>query len=134
MSDEIKDTNENPNSRLDHISAAECRCRMSDTTGATWLEALLPAAKAYETKSYEDILIARSTSSILHPANPNNPEGRRMTSAKNVVHQGGHRTDGLTTVVKKTRNKPGNIHNIPNSGIHKSRSAMVGVGNPPASL
>ena len=52
-----------------------------------------------------------------------------MTSANHLVPQAEICNDGFTTVVKKTRNKPGNIHNLPNSGIHKSRQAMVGVSN-----
>jgi hypothetical protein len=34
---------------------------------------------------------------------------------------------GFATVVKKPGNKPGNTPNLPNSGIHKSRLAMVSV-------
>jgi hypothetical protein len=52
-----------------------------------------------------------------------------MTSANHLVPQAEICKDGFTTFVKKTRNKPGNIRNLPNSGIHKSRLAMVGVRN-----
>lgn len=52
-----------------------------------------------------------------------------MTSANNLVPQAEICNDGFTTVVKKTRNKPGSILNLPNSEIHKSRPAMVGVRN-----
>jgi len=52
-----------------------------------------------------------------------------MSSADNLVYQARIRADGFTTVVKKTRNKPGNFCNIPNSGVHISRPIMDGVRN-----
>ena len=52
-----------------------------------------------------------------------------MTSANHLVPQAKICNDGFTTVVKKTRNKSGNIRNLPNSGMHKSRPVMVGVRN-----
>ena len=39
------------------------------------------------------------------------------------------RVDSVPTAWLQLLRRPGNIDNIPNSGIHKSRSAMVGVGN-----
>jgi hypothetical protein len=115
--------------RLGHISATECRCRMSGTPGATCHEALPPAANANEPKSYRDVLTAGSAYSVSHPANRNNPGGVHMTYASHLVPQTGICNDGFTTAIKKTRNKPGNIRNIPNSGIHKSRPAMIEVRN-----
>jgi hypothetical protein len=52
-----------------------------------------------------------------------------MTSADNLVYQVGIRAEGFNTVVQKTRNKPGNFCNIPNSGMHTSRPIMVRVRN-----
>jgi hypothetical protein len=52
-----------------------------------------------------------------------------MTSANHLVPQAEICNDGFTTVVKKTRNKPGNIRNLRNSGIHKSSPVMIGVRN-----
>jgi hypothetical protein len=52
-----------------------------------------------------------------------------MTSANHFVPQAKICNDGFTRVVKKTRNKPGNIRNLPKSGLHRSRPAMVGVRN-----
>jgi len=52
-----------------------------------------------------------------------------MTSADNLVYQAGIRAYGFTTVVKKTKNKPGNFCNIPNSAMRIIRPNMVGVCN-----
>ena len=52
-----------------------------------------------------------------------------MASAYHLLSQAEICKDGFTTVLKKTRNKPGNIRNLPNSGIHKSKPAMVEVRN-----
>lgn len=132
MSDEtrvLRKDIENLDVRLGHISATEFPCRMSATPGTTCHEALPPAAKANEPKSYRDVLTAGSASSISHPANVNNPGGVHVTSANHLVPQAENCNDDFTTVVTKTRNKPGNIRSLPNSGIHKSRSAIVGVRN-----
>jgi len=91
---------------------------MSHTPGAICHEALLSTAKANESKSYRDVVTAGSDL-----ANPNNPEGVQMTSAKNLVHQAGFCDDGLPTV-KKTRNEPGNTPELSNPRIHKSRPAL----------
>jgi len=52
-----------------------------------------------------------------------------VTSSNNPVLQAGICGYGLTTVVKRTGNKPDNIRNLPNSGIHKTKPAMLGVNN-----
>ena len=60
LSDEIgmlRKDNENLDVRLGYISATVFRCRMSTTPGAKYHEALPPAAKANEDKSYRDILL-----------------------------------------------------------------------------
>jgi len=114
------------------ISATECRCRLSDTPDARWHEAVPPAAKANEHKSYgcttcwPGITPAGSTAFISHRTNP---EVIHMSSADNPVYQAGIRADGFSTVVKKMRNKPCNFCNISNSGMHISRPIMVGVRN-----
>ena len=95
---------------------------------------MTPAAKANEHISYRYVLTAGSTSSISHSANPNNPLGVHTISANNLVPQAGICNDGFTRVAKKTRNKPGNIRNLPSSGIHKSTPAVVESGTPPAFL
>jgi hypothetical protein len=112
MSEDIRimrKDNKNLNIRVDHISVSECRCRLSATAGATCHEAPPPAANVNEPKSYRDVLIARSTYSIRHPTNPNNPRGMRVTSSINLVLQAGICDFGFATAVKKTGNKPGNI-------------------------
>jgi hypothetical protein len=60
LSDEIRmlrNDSKNLDIRLGHISATECRCRISATPGATCHEDLPPAAKANEPKSYRIILL-----------------------------------------------------------------------------
>jgi len=67
LSDEIRvlrKDNDNLDVRLGHISATECHCRMSATPGATCHEALPPAAKANEPKSYRDILLLSRTQPV----------------------------------------------------------------------
>ena len=52
------------NIKFDHISVSECRCRLSAIAGATRHEAPPTTAKANEPKSYRDVLITGSISSI----------------------------------------------------------------------
>jgi hypothetical protein len=119
---------ENLDVRPGHISAAEFRCRMTTTPGATCHEALPPAAKANEPKSYRAIL-------LLAPHLLSRTQPKQITQEECVWHlliiwyRRLICNYGFTTAVKKTRNKPGNIRNLPNSGIHRNRPAMVGVRN-----
>jgi hypothetical protein len=60
-----------------------------------------------------------------------------MSSADNLLYRPGIRAGGFNTVVKKTRNKPGNFSVIPISVMHISRPIMVGVRNsqqPPCAI
>jgi hypothetical protein len=41
---------------------------------------------------------------------------------------------GFATVVKKWGNKPGNIPNLPNSVIQKSKPTIVGINNSTSTL
>ena len=130
LSDEVKilrKDNENLNVKLDHIAAAECRCRVSLSLGATCREAppsAVPEAKTV--KSYRDVLTTGSTSRSQTPANPENPGRVQATSTKFLVPQAENCDEGFTAVVKKKRNKP---DGLPISGTHKSRPAMVGARN-----
>ena len=67
LSDKIwimRKENENLNIRVDHNPVCGCRCRLSATAVAKCHEAPPPVAKANETKSYRNVLITGSTSSI----------------------------------------------------------------------
>jgi len=52
-----------------------------------------------------------------------------VTSSNYPVLQAGICDYGLATAVKKTGNKPGNIRNLLNSGVHKTRPAMLVISN-----
>jgi hypothetical protein len=72
------------------------------------------------------MLTTGSTSRIQTPDNPANPGRVQVTSTKILVPQAENCDEGFTAVVKKKRNKP---DDLPNSGTHKRRPAMVGVRN-----
>jgi len=52
-----------------------------------------------------------------------------VTSSNYPVLQAGICDYGLATAVKKTGNKPGNIRNLLNSGVRKTRPAMLVIRN-----
>jgi hypothetical protein len=119
---------ENLNLKLDHFSAAECRCYLPPTLGTTCHEAPPSAApEANETKSYRDVLTTGSTSSFSPPTNPSNPGGVHMTLVENFFGSPSLDCDeGFTKVVKDKRNKSGYL---PSSGIRKSRPGMFRLRN-----
>jgi hypothetical protein len=105
---------------------------VSRSSGRICLEAIPPAApEANVTKSYRNVLTTGCAYRISTQANPANPGGVRVTSTKNVVQQAGICDEVFTMVSKKKRNK---LDDLPNSWIHRSRPAMVGVRNSSASL
>jgi hypothetical protein len=92
LSDEVRllrMDNENLNIKLDHIAAAECRCRVSPSSGTTCHEAPPPPPSAVPeanvTKSYRDVLTPGFASRIQTPANPANHGGVHVTSTKHLV-------------------------------------------------
>jgi hypothetical protein len=91
LSDEVRilrKDNENLNIKLDHIAAAECRCRVFLSLGTTCREAPPAAApEANMVKSYRDLLTTGCTSRIQTPANPVNPGRVQATSTKFLVPQ-----------------------------------------------
>jgi hypothetical protein len=101
----LRKDSENLNIRVDHISVSECCCRMSAIAGATCHEASPSAAKVNKTRSYWDVLITGSISSIWHSAYPNNPGDIYVTSSNNLALQAVICDYGFTTVVKTTGNK-----------------------------
>ena len=113
------------NIKLDHIAAAECRCRVPLSLGATCSEVPLPICCSGS--KHGQILqgYANYWLRIQTPASPASPGGVQVTSTKFLVPQAENCDEGFTAVVKK-RNKP---DGLPNSGTHKSRLAMVGARN-----